>query len=227
MPNTITDEWKKYLNMADVNEFHEQYKNRIGNLTLTAYNSEMGQKLFNEKKNNSDFSRLYLKKYFTNIEKWGKQEIIDRGNALFKIAEKIWPFPNVIPEEELSSESYNLLDDIDEFDFSSTKPLKYKFDDEEEVHVNKWSALYQGFMDKLYNLNKDAFVSFMSDENYCGTTRSMLSKNADDLRYAGSISDGYYIEMNQNTMRKIKILRTLLIDMGYDNSTLVVYVVPA
>ena len=55
----------------------------------------------------------------------------------------------------------------------------------------------------------------------------MLSKNADDLRYAGSISDGYYIEMNQNTMRKIKILRTLLIDMGYDNSTLVVYVVPA
>ncbi len=227
MPNTITDEWKKYLNMADINEFHEQYKNRIGNLTLTAYNSEMGQKLFNEKKNNSDFSRLYLNKYFTNIKKWGKQEIIDRGNALFKIAEKIWPFPNVIPEEELSSESYNLLDDIDEFDFSSTKPLKYKFDDDEEVHVNNWSVLYQGFMDKLYNLNKDAFVSFMSDENYCGTTRSMLSKNADNLRYAGSISDGYYIEMNQNTMRKIKILRTLLIDMGYDNSTLVVYVVPA
>ena len=130
-----------------------------------------------------------------------------------------------LPYEKSRASLYGY--DIDEFDFSSTKPLKYKFDDEEEVHVNNWSVLYQGFMDKLYNLNKDAFVSFMSDENYCGTTRSMLSKNADDLRYAGSISDGYYIEMNQNTMRKIKILRTLLIDMGYDNSTLVVYVVPA
>ena len=227
MPNTITEEWKKYLNIPDVNEFHEQYKNRIGNLTLTAYNSEMGQKLFNEKKNNSDFSRLYLNKYFSKIDKWGKQEIIDRGNALYKIAEKIWPFPDVIPEEELSSESYNLLDDIDEFDFSSTKPFKYKFDDEDEVHVNNWSALYQEFMDKLYNLNKDAFVSFMSDENYCGSMRCMLSKDLTELRYAGSISDGYFIEMNQNTMRKIKILRSLLIDMGYDNSTLIVYIVPA
>ncbi len=52
MPNTITEEWKKYLNMDNIEEFHEQYKNRIGNLTLTAYNSEMGQKLFDEKKNN-------------------------------------------------------------------------------------------------------------------------------------------------------------------------------
>lgn len=227
MPNTITDEWKKYLNVPDVEEFHEQYKNRIGNLTLTAYNSEMGQKLFNEKKNNSDFSRLYLNKYFSNIDKWGKQEIIDRGQKLFEIAQKIWPFPDVIPEEELSSESYNLLDDIDEFDFSNTKPLKYKFDEDEEVHVNNWASLYQGFMNKLYLLNKDAFISFMSDENYCGSSRSMLSQNPGDLRYSGHISDGYYIEMNQNTMRKIRILRTLLIDMGYENSTFVVYVVPA
>ena len=227
MPNAITDEWKKYLNMPDVDEFHEQYKNRIGNLTLTAYNSEMGQKLFNEKKNNSEFSRLYLNRYFSNVEKWGKTEIIERGKVLFEIAKNIWPFPDVIPEEELSSESYNLLDDIEELDFSSTKPLKYKFDDDEEVHVNNWSAFYQGFMDKLYNLNKDAFVSFMSDETYCGSTKSMLSSNPDELRYAGPISDGYYIEMNQNTMRKIKILKTLLLDMGYENSTLVVFVVPA
>ena len=227
MPNTITDEWKKYLNIPDVEEFHEQYKNRIGNLTLTAYNSEMGQKLFNEKKNNSDFSRLYLNKYFVDIDKWGKQEIIDRGKHLYEIAEKIWPFPDVLPEEELSLESYNLLDDIDDIDFSSTKPLKYKFDDEEEVHVNNWSSFYQGFMDKLYNTNKDAFISFMSDENYCGSMKKMLSKYPNELRYSGHISDGYYIEMNQNTMRKIKILKTLLIDMGYDNSTLILYVVPA
>ena len=120
-----------------------------------------------------------------------------------------------------------MLDDTDEIDFSSTKPLKYKFDEDEEVHVNNWSSFYQGFMDRLYNINKDAFVSFMSDENYCGSTRSMLSKNPDDLRYSGHISDGYYIEMNLNTMRKIKILKTLLNDMGYENSTLVVYVVPA
>lgn len=226
MPNTITDEWKNYLNMPNVEEFHSQYKNRIGNLTLTAYNSEMGQKLFNEKKNNSDFSRLYLNRYFLGVDKWDKDEIINRGNTLFEIALKIWPYPDVIPESEINSDIYNILNEEDDLDFSNSRPLKYKFDDFEEIHVNNWSSLYQSMMDLLYNQNKDLFVSLMSQDNYCGATKKMLSKITSDLRYEGHISDGYYVEMNNNTMRKIKILRTLIRDMGYDNSTLLVSIVP-
>ena len=226
MPNTITEEWKNYLNMENVEEFHSQYKNRIGNLTLTAYNSEMGQKLFKEKKNNSDFSRLYLNRYFSDIEVWNKNEIINRGNSLFEIALKIWPFPDVVPESEISSDTYNILDESDDLDFSNSRPLKFKFDDCEEIHANSWSSLYQSMMDLLYKQNSDLFVSFMSQDNYCGATKKMLSKEPSDLRYEGHISDGYYVEMNNNTMRKIKILRTLIKDMGYDNSTLLVSVVP-
>lgn len=227
MPNTITEEWKKYLNMENVDDFHEQYKNRIGNLTLTAYNSEMGQKLFDEKKNHSDFSRLYLNKYFQSISKWDKNAINERGKSLFSIACKIWPFPDVVPEKELSSESYNILDENDDIDYSNSKPLKFKFDEYDEVHVNNWSSLFQEMMKILYNSNNDLFVSIMSQENYCGSTRPMLSLNPSDLRYEGRISTDYYVEMNNNTMRKIKILKTLINDMGYDNSTLIVNVVPA
>lgn len=226
MPNTITKEWKNYLNMENVEEFHSQYKNRIGNLTLTAYNSEMGQKLFSEKKNNSDFSRLYLNRYFSNIEKWNKKEIINRGNALFEIALKIWPFPDVVSESEINSDIYNILDETDELDLSNSRPLKFKFDDCEEIHANNWSALFQSMMNLLYKQNSDLFVSLMSQGNYCGATKKMLSKEPNDLRYEGRISDGYYVEMNNNTMRKLKILRTLIKDMGYDNSTLLVSVVP-
>lgn len=227
MPNTITDEWKKYLNIEDVEEFHEQYKNRIGNLTLTAYNSEMGQKLFDEKKNNSDFSRLCLNKYFEKIKVWNKEEIEARGNELFKIAVKLWPFPDAVPEKGLSAESYNILDEIDDIDFTNTKPIKYIFDENIEEHTNSWASLYQSMMNHLYQLNKELFVSIMSNENYCGATKSMLSTEGRGLRYSGAISDGYYIEMNLNTMRKIKILKTLLTDMGIEASSLIVYVVPA
>lgn len=227
MPNTITDEWKRYLDIEDVEEFHEQYKNRIGNLTLTAYNSEMGQKLFDEKKNNSEFSRLCLNKYFENIEVWNKEEIETRGNELFKIAVTIWPFPNALPEKGLSAESYNILDETDDIDFTNTKPIKYIFDEKIEEHTNSWSSLYQSIMKQLYETNKELFVSIMSNENYCGATKAMLSKDARALRYSGSISDGYHIEMNLNTMRKIKILKTLLADMGIEVSSLIVYIVPA
>lgn len=227
MPNTITDEWKKYLNVENVEEFHEQYKNRIGNLTLTAYNSEMGQKLFDEKKNNSDFSRLCLNKYFENIKVWNKEEIEIRGNELFKIAVTIWPFPNAVPEKDLCAESYNILDETDEIDLSNTKPIKYVFDENIEEHTNSWASLYQSIMNHLYLLNKELFVSIMSNENYCGAAKSMLSKKSEELRNGVAISDGYYIEMNLNTMRKIKILKTLLTDMGIEVSSFIVYVVPA
>lgn len=227
MPNTITDEWKKYLNIEDVDEFHEQYKNRIGNLTLTAYNSEMGQKLFDEKKNNSDFSRLCLNKYFKDIKVWNKEEIEKRSNELFKIAVTIWPYPKALPEKGLNAESYNILDETDEIDFTNTKPIKYIFDEKIEEHTNSWSSLYQSIMKKLYETNKDLFISIMSNENYCGATKAMISKDAKTLRNSGAISDEYYIEMNLNTMRKIKILKTLLMDMGIEISSLIVYIVPA
>lgn len=227
MPKTITEEWKKYLNMDNVEEFHEQYKNRIGNLTLTAYNSEMGQKLFDEKKNNSDFSRLCLNRYFEKIKLWNKNEIETRGKKLFEIALKIWPFPNAIPEKKFCSEYYNILDDVEDIDFTNTKPIKYVFDDDIEEYVNSWASLYQSIVNRLYKMNKEQLISIMAKENYCGTNRPLISKDKEELRNSGVIADGYYIEMNNNTMRKIKILRTLLIDMGREESSLVVYIIPA
>ena len=227
MPNTITDEWKRYLNMDNVEEFHEQYKNRIGNLTLTAYNSEMGQKLFDEKKNNSDFSRLCLNKYFENVQFWNKYEIEKRGKQLFNDALKIWPFPEVFPEKGLSSESYNILEENEDFDLTNTKPTKYIFNENCEKHVNSWNTFYQSIMDDLNNVNKELFLSIMSQDNYCGAIKKMISNNEADLRNGERISDGYYIETNNNTMRKIKILKTLIMDMGIDVSSIIVYIVPA
>lgn len=224
LPNILTDEWKKYLNMGDVEEFHEKYKNRIGNLTLTAYNSEMGQKLFDEKKNNSDFSRLCLNKYFENIKIWNKYEIEERGNELFKIAVTIWPYPDAVPEKSLSVESYNILDESEDIDFTNTKPIKYIFDENIEENTNSWSSLYLSIMDHLYNSNKELFISIMSNENYCGAAKAMLSVDGKKLRNSGAISDEYYVETNLSTMRKIKILKTLLIDMGFESSSLIVYI---
>ena len=148
-------------------------------------------------------------------------------NELFNIALSIWPFPDVLPEKGLSLDSYNILDETDDIDFTNTKPIKYIFDETIEEHVTSWSSLYQSMMKYLYNMNKDLFVSIMSKENYCGATKTMLSKDENTLRHSGLIADGYYIEMNNNTARKIKILKTLLIDMEIEDCSLIVSIVPA
>ena len=209
--------------MENVTEFHEQYKNRIGNLTLTAYNSEMSQKLFSEKKKHVDFSRLCLNKYFEYIEEWNRKEIEIRGEKLFKLAIQIWPFPDVVPEE-LGSESYNILIDDEDDDFTNTKPIKYIFN-EKEKRVSSWVELYTNIIKELVNNNKEMIYSFIYDKDFNATTK-MFSKNKDGLRNSAKINDDLYCETNLNTSRKIKILKEIFETLEIEPTSLLVYVVP-
>lgn len=225
MPYTLNKEWEKYLNIEDVEEFHEQYKNRIGNLTLTAYNSEMSQKLFNEKKIHVEFSRLFLNKYFLNVETWNKSEIDARGLELFKIAKKIWVFPDVVPQEGLSSESYNILLDDEDYDFTNTKPIKYIFNDD-EYHVTSWAELYLSILKKIYQNNSEQFVQIVLNDQFGGASKKLFGLTSEGMRSDNNVSDSLYCETNLNTMKKIKILKELFNKLELDTSGLIVYIIP-
>ena len=49
MPQTLTDKWRRMLG-EDWEEVHTNYLHSLGNLTVTGYNSELGNKAFQEKK---------------------------------------------------------------------------------------------------------------------------------------------------------------------------------
>ena len=49
MPKTLNDAWRNYLG-DDCEAMHQELVNTIGNLTLIRHNQELGQKLFEEKK---------------------------------------------------------------------------------------------------------------------------------------------------------------------------------
>ena len=227
MPQTLNEAWKKYLDMSNVEEFHEQYKNRIWNLTLTAINSELWQKLYDEKKNDSKFSIIALNHYFSNVKTWNKEEIEKRWIMLFEIAKKIWPFPNVAPDEKFANESYDILNDDEDADsFTSTLPIKFKLDDQNEVRVATWSALLQKVCQYLHNANKELFISVLSKEWYVWSAKPRITKDEKWLRSKISIWDWWFMEAWTTTARKIELLRMLFKDMWYDSSTLTVFVVP-
>ena len=52
---------------------HELYLHTIGNLTLTAYNTELSNDDFDTKRKTLNESHLELNKYFTNIPKMDKK----------------------------------------------------------------------------------------------------------------------------------------------------------
>lgn len=84
MPQTLTEEWKQQLGKNAV-EIHNTYLNDIGNLTLTAYNSEYSNDLFEEKlemENGFKDDRLHLSKYIAKYNHWNEDTIKSRTEYL-------------------------------------------------------------------------------------------------------------------------------------------------
>lgn len=93
----LTEEWKADLKgwgELDAQQLWLERKDVLGNLTLTAYNSELAQKRFAAKK---DFIKehLYLRlsKQIAEADQWTRAEIDARTEQLTDIALKLWPGP--------------------------------------------------------------------------------------------------------------------------------------
>ena len=97
MPQTLTPAWEEELrdgdDKADPKAIHAQLVNTFGNLTLTGYNSEMGNQPFAEKRERLRQSHLELSRAVAACSHWRTQEIKMRAEDLFKRALKIWPGP--------------------------------------------------------------------------------------------------------------------------------------
>lgn len=223
MPQTLSNEWVKYLNREDWMEFHNNYVNRIGNLTLTAYNSEMSNKLYEEKKEHTDFSRLVLNTYFKDKNNWKCENDIDlRANELSDIAIAIWPYPEVTNIEDIATESHFLLDDTDDYDYAGTNPAGIEIKDYKLVSES-WVSLYIDVLKFLYEQNKTLFISLFDKENYFNSDKRLLcEKNV--FRAGFKITDKLYTETNFNTERKIKNLKTIFRDYQYEEDDVIIFI---
>lgn len=113
----LSSEWQADLG-ADWHEVQKKYLHTIGNLTLTAYNSEMSDRPFREKMNmpgGFKESALRLNKYIVLLNEWNEKHIQERANMLAKKAESIWPYPSLTnvelapyQEEKKTAQKYSL-----------------------------------------------------------------------------------------------------------------------
>lgn len=96
MPQNLTKEWEKELG-PNHEEIHSIYLHTLGNLTLTPYNSELGDKSFYDKKIHKKHgfckSKLSLNEGLCELDKWTDKEITDRTKQLSKKIINIWKYP--------------------------------------------------------------------------------------------------------------------------------------
>lgn len=97
MPQTIDQgksakTWKEALG-EDWKVVQEQWLHTLGNLTLTAYNPDLGNRPYSEKQDIFDNSHLELNKYFEDVSKWTATEIRKRGELLSAKVAGLWTRP--------------------------------------------------------------------------------------------------------------------------------------
>ena len=95
----LSNEWKKMLG-EDWQEIHDTFVHRLGNLTLTAYNSTYSDRPFIEKKTirgGFNESAVRLNRYIRDQDVWTKKEIVRRGLDLTSKCLDIWAPLNIDP----------------------------------------------------------------------------------------------------------------------------------
>ena len=101
--HNLSPEWQEMLG-DNWKEVQKTYLHTIGNLTLTAYNSEMSDHSFLTKidmEGGFKESALRLNSFVVKQSKWTEETIKERACILAEKAKQIWPFP-VITDAELA-----------------------------------------------------------------------------------------------------------------------------
>ncbi len=91
MPQTLTEWWQDHLG-DDWGIIHDLHLHTLGNLTLTAYNPELSNDDFDNKRTRFSESHLELNKYFSDKLSWEKEDILNRSISLADIVLTVWPY---------------------------------------------------------------------------------------------------------------------------------------
>ena len=92
LPQSLSPEWRNELG-ANAEEIHTTLINTFGNLTLTAYNAELGNLPFTDKKAKLENTHIELNRWILQQANWRATEIEERANHLLRKANQIWAGP--------------------------------------------------------------------------------------------------------------------------------------
>lgn len=199
MPQSLTDDWVTALG-SNWELIHTKYKDTIGNLTLTAYNSDYSNLPFIKKRDMQDkgfaSSKLFLNSVIKTLDKWTEQTIIDRANRIYSIAEKIW----WMPETDYSpkgNEEWVVWDE--DYDFTKVQINKIKVMGD-EISTDNVTDAFIKICEMLYELDSVSISKLNS---------KYFSNNSNDLRKPVEIGKNVFIETNLSSNAKVSLISSI------------------
>ncbi|MDD6373303.1 MAG: DUF262 domain-containing protein [Bifidobacteriaceae bacterium] len=206
MPQTLNDAWRSALDEKTIANY-DVLVTRLGNLTLTNYNSEMSNKGFAEKKTLYAQANFYYTRELADEKMWNADTIESRTAKLAHEALRIWPLPKQYQHERPSLASQHTLDeDFNQFTF--TKPASLYILDE-EFPLKYWAEALPIVCKQLLKEDKETFTAIADSERL----GALLSKDGDTKmppRTYTPVGAGISVYTSQSTASTLSSLSRIL-----------------
>lgn len=217
MPQTMTETWRRELG-PNYEEIHATWINRIGNLTVTGYNSTYSNASFERKlsmDNGFNRSPYRINEFIRNQERWGAEQIEARTHELASTALEYWKFPEtdfeppavVLPTEPLGTDT----------SFRHRVVVAYEFGDVKET-VRSWSDMLPRIIRILLEQYRTELLNLANETNL------LFPLDGPSTEIPGAVTQvdpGLGVYTNTSTDEKMRFLRGLFDALGLDPEELV------
>lgn len=218
-PQHPDQKWRMEIGNQDYNLLKNNYLNTIANLTLSGNNGKLGNKTFKEKRDLKEAgyrdSRLWLNKFLSEIDNWGKKELEERFEILSERFFQIWDIPGIEENSVLLNGEVNIF----EADDPKHKKLEYAIFFDQKLEINQVSKLYAEIFKQLFDLQPETFFKTDLSERL-----SLCKINyAKDLRQPLQINENYCIEGNIDNIGKFDRIKYALTLFDLEDELIIKY----
>lgn len=217
MPQTMTEAWRRELG-PDHEEVHATWLNRIGNLTVTGYNSSYSNASFERKlsmENGFNRSPYRINEFIRNQDRWSAEQISARTNELAAMALDYWKYPEtdfkppavVLPTEPLGTDT----------DFRGRVVVAYEFGEVKET-VGSWTEMIPRIIRLLLEQYRSEILALAEETNLL---YPIDGPSAEMPKAVVQVDPSLGIYTNTSTNTKTRFLRSLFESLSLDPEDLV------
>ncbi len=199
-------------------QVHDRYLHTLGNLTLTAYNTELGDKPFDVKKGmleNPETPTHITILYADVLDKneWNESTIKDRADRLAKTILKLFPIKaaeEVIDFSDPRYQEYKVTDPSN----ATYKHVNYYELLGERVAVDSFAAMIRSVSEKLYDLDSSVITRMAkANETFHGWLNPVFSYDKEVVKSDLEVKKGtgiYMVNSGFSAFDCICFIRALL-----------------
>ena len=213
MPQTLSTTWRQHLG-PEAERIHDQYLHTFANLTLTAYNSNYGNRPFSEKKSGYEYkgehipgideSHFTLSDYVKSADQWTEKELLERQQLLYNKFLSLWPMPTTT-FKPLETETDIVSFDDDETELTGRKILSFTYKGEKH-EVSSWKDMLVGLCGLLYQESPSSMRVLCNANEWAHDEIWVQEKGH---KGCTEFEKGCYINSSNSTQTKVIIIHFL------------------